>query len=121
MSLLFLFLMSYLLLFPSEEDLEDDFDDDFDDDLDDEPEDLEEELLPLDTEVPLDDDGRPFDIDAPLLEGEELLEGALITLPEPELLPDVAAGLRTGAEDTALLTWGLDGAVFTEVLWVLPV
>jgi hypothetical protein len=63
----------YLLPLPFEEDPEDDFDFE-DDDLEEDPEDLlsdlPDELLPWEAEV---------------LAGEELLEGALFALSEPEL------------------------------------
>ena len=81
----------------SEEDFDDD---DLEEDFDDESEDLDEELLPADTDVPFED--------------EELLEGALITL--PELPEDAVAGLLTGAEEEDLLTCGLDGALLAEEL-----
>jgi len=112
---------SYLLPLESEEDLdEDDFDDEvFEDDPDDFEPDPEEELLLPETEDPRDDDeGLLCDIAALLPEEDELLDGALITL--PELPEDEAEGLLTGPAGDDLLTAGLEGALLTEEFWVLP-
>jgi hypothetical protein len=91
--------------------LEDDLDDD--EDLEDEPDDfepdLDEELRLPDTEDPLEED-EDLLCDIVALLPEDVLDGALITLPELDRLDDEAAGLLTGAEDD-LLTCDLEGAL----------